>query len=143
MSTAETPSTKRWRDVVGYLICAWIVVGYLAVCLTEAWPNRRAPEPLHIFCSISLLFFPNNLLALLPGLSRGYALPLVLLAPIDLAFMLALVRFRPLAEIKAGWKLWIYLVFSAATAFIVMKIFLNYMFLQPFLSNAARQLRGG
>jgi hypothetical protein len=140
MSTSETRPAKRWRDVVGYLICAWIVVGYVAVWLVEAWPNRQAPEPLNIFSDVGLLFFPNNLLALLPGLSRGYALPLGLLAPIDLAFMLALVRFGPLAEIKAGWKLLFYLVFSAASSFIVMKIFFNYMFLQPFLSNAAHRM---
>ena len=139
MSGAGTEPAKRWRDTVGHLICAWIAVGYLVVWLKEAWPNPQPPELLGTLCSVSLLFFPNNLLALLPGLSRGYVLPLTLLGLADLAFMLALLKFRPLVEIKAGWKLWIYLVFSAAVYFIVMKIFFNYMFLQPFLSNAAHR----
>ena len=90
MSVAGIEPAKRWRDTVGHLICAWIAVGYLVVWLKEAWPNPQPPELLGTLCSVSLLFFPNNLLALLPGLSRGYVLPLTLLGLADLAFMLAL-----------------------------------------------------
>lgn len=122
---------RRPTDIVGYVICAWIAAGYLCMWLTQVVLALRAPQPLVIFSSISLLFFPTNLVAFAPGLSRGWVLALALLAPVDLLFMMALIRYRPLADLGPVWKAGLYLLFSAVTSLIVMYVFLNHMFLRP------------